>query len=481
MINKIIDYLKEKYEYQIPASYYAHVSEWEDWWKGNYKPFHCYKEVTFNGKIIERKLYSLKMAKKICEDWASLLLNEKTEILCENDKSNKFLQGDNQVQGVFGYNQFWSNANSLVEKAFYSGTGAFITRLEKMLVIGQDIQQSKDTKIRLEYVKADQIIPLSVRYGDITECAFASEVINKGKKYIYLEIHTLENGHYKITNKYLEEKETGLIEAELPNGIVESYVTDNDIPLFSIIKPNIVNNIDTNTPLGISIFANAIDNLEGVDLTYNNFNRDFKLGGKKVFINQDLTKTDDNGNTITPDDMAQQLFSMIGDSNLVDKDTLIQEHNPDLRVQANKEGVQAQLDYLSFKCGLGTKHYQFNGSTVVTATQYSGDKQDLVQNASKHYIFIEKALIGIARAILYLGNKIIDSSIDYNTEINITFDDSFIIDKEAERQRDLQEIRDGLKAKWEYRKKWFGESEEDAKKAMSELESREVKFFGGDE
>ncbi len=481
MISKVIDYLKKQFEYDIPASYYSNISEWESWWKGYYKPFHSYKEVSFNGKVLERKLYSLKMAKKICEDWAALLLNEKTEITCENESSNKFLQGDNQMQGVFGYNQFWSNANSLVEKAFYSGTGAFITRLEKMLVIGESIQQSKETKIRLEYVKADQIIPLSVRYGEVTECAFVSEVLEKGKRYVYLEMHTLENSHYRITNKYLEEKDIGLVEVDIPDGIIESYVTDTDIPLFSIIKPNIVNNIDTNTALGISIFANAIDNLEGVDLSHNNFNRDFKLGGKKVFINQDLTKIDDSGNTITPDDMAQQLFSMIGDSNLVAKDTLIQEHNPDLRVQQNKDGVQAQLDYLSFKCGLGTKHYQFNGGSVVTATQYSGDKQDLVQNANKHCINIEKALIGIVRAILYLGNKIIDSSVDYETEINITFDDSFIIDKEAERQRDLQEIREGLKAKWEYRKKWFGESDDEAKRAILELQPKESSLFGGDE
>lgn len=469
MINKVIDYLKKQFNYDIPTSYYVHIKEWENWWKGYYKPFHSYKEISFNGNIIERKLYSLKMAKKICEDWASLLLNEKTEITCEDETSNKFLQGDNQTQGVFGYNQFWSNANSLVEKAFYSGTGAFITRLEKMLVIGESIQQSEDTKIRLEYVKADQIIPLSIKYGEVIEVAFVSEVLEKGKKYIYIEMHTLEDNHYRITNKYLQDKDAGLVEVELPKGIIESYVTDAEVSLFSIIKPNTVNNIDTNTALGISIFANAIDNLEGIDLAYNNFNRDFKLGGKKVFINKDLTQQDDNGNVITPDDMAQQLFSMIGDSNLVDKDTLIQEHNPDLRVQQNKDGVQAQLDYLSFKCGLGTKHYQFNGGSVVTATQYSGDKQDLVQNAAKHYINIEKALIGIVRAILYLGNRTIDSSVDYETEINVTFDDSFIIDKEAERQRDLQEIREGLKAKWEYRIKWFGESEEEAKNAISDI------------
>ena len=43
--------------------------------------------------------------------------------------------------------------------------------------------------------------------------------------------------------------------------------------------------------LGCSVYAHAIDSLKGVDLAFNNFCRDFKLGGKKVFYNRDLTKT----------------------------------------------------------------------------------------------------------------------------------------------------------------------------------------------
>lgn len=480
MINKVIAWLNKEYGYNISSKYYSNIEIWENWWKGFNQEFHTFYECAFDGSLIKRKLYTMKMAKKICEDWASLLLNEKTLIKCGDEKSNMFLQGENQTQGVLGDNHFWSNGNSLVEKAFYSGTGAFITRLENMTVIGETIKKSKDTKIKLEYVKANQIIPLTIRYGEIIECAFISQILEKGKKYIYVETHTIDNNKYKITNTYLEDKEGELIKVKLPEGIVENLTIDSNIPLFSIIKPNIVNNIDESTALGISVYANAIDNLKGVDLAYNNFNKDFKLGGKKVFINQDITKTDEYGETITPDDLAQQLFTIVGDSNILDKEKLIQEHNPDLRVGDNKDGIQAQLDYLSFKCGFGSKHYQFNNGAIVTATQYSGDKQDLMQNISKHCINIEKALIGIVKAILYLGNKAIDNSIKYDTEINIVFDDSYIIDKEAERQRDLQEIREGLKAKWEYRKKWYDETEEEARKKIKELQPKGI-FNDGEE
>ena len=99
-----------------------------DWYKGYYKPFHHYTD--FNGKeTIGLERYSLKMAKKVCEDWASLLLNEKTSIVINNEAANRVIQGTNMMGGVFGDNNFWYIANELLEKSFGLGTGAFVLRL----------------------------------------------------------------------------------------------------------------------------------------------------------------------------------------------------------------------------------------------------------------------------------------------------------------------------------------------------------------
>lgn len=190
-------------------------------------------------------------------------------------------------------------------------------------------------------------------------------------------------------------------------------------------------------------------------------------------------QTDENGNKITPDDVMQQLFSVVGDLPITEngQNSLMIEYNPSLRVAENKDGIQAQLDYLSFKCGLGTKHYQFNAGTVVTATQYTGDKQELIQNAAKHYISIERALQGVVKAILWAGKEILGQPVNPDAKITINFEDSYVIDKESERLRDLQEIRDGLMQKWEYRMKWKGEDEATAK-AMVGAEVSNDKLMG---
>ena len=423
------------------------------------------------------------MGKKVCEDWASILLNEKTQIVIDDKTSSEFVQGEDGTGGIFGDNDFWQQGNALVEKAFYSGTGAFIVKLSGMALTGETVVKNDNTKISINYLTAHNIIPLTIRHGKIIDVAFVSEVLEKGKKYIYLETHELTTTGYKITNQYFSYENEQLKEQPLPAGIVPMINTGTDIPLFSIFSPNIVNTHSNSNGLGMSIFANAVDNLMGVDLAFNNFNRDFKLGGKKVFYAESLMQTDEDGNKITPDDVMQQLFSVVGDLPITEngQNSLMTEYNPSLRVAENKDGIQAQLDYLSFKCGLGTKHYQFNAGSVVTATQYAGDKQELIQNAAKHYISIERALQGVVKAILWAGKEILGQPVNPDAKITINFEDSYVIDKESERVRDLQEIRDGLMQKWEYRVKWRGEDEKTAK-AMTgaEVSNNELMGFGGE-
>lgn len=409
------------------------------------------------------------------------MLNEKTQVVIDDKNTSLYLQGKDGNGGLLHDIRFWNNANALVEKAFYSGTAAFVMRIENMAIKGKQVIKDKGSKITLEYLDASYIIPLTIRHGQIIDVAFVSEVVEGGKKYIYIETHILQNGQYRIENKYYKEDDGTLKEQPLPKNIAPVINTGTNIRWFSIVKPNKVNNIDESVGLGVSIYADAIDNLKGVDLAFNNFLRDIKLGGKKVFISEDLVKMDQSGKIFTPDDVAQQLF-VLTEQELTESGSSekIHEYNPSLRVEDNIKAVQAQLDYLSFKVGFGTKHYQFNAGSIVTATQYMGDKQELVQNASKHYITIEDALKGILRAILWAAKEILGEDVNPDANITIQFDDSYIIDNETERVRDLQEVNDGIMQKWEYRVKHYGETEEQAKKALgvdTELSDDQIMGF----
>ena len=464
----VLQYLNRKFGAGLQTEYYQNIRLWKAWWRGYVKSFHTFHELA-GDRVTERKLYSMKMAKKVCEDWASILLNEKTEIAIADKASSEFVQGPKQTTGVLGDNDFWERGNELVERAFYSGTGAFVLRLENMPV-GADgtVLRSPDTRINIDYLDAMYIYPLSLKRGKITEAVFASVRLVKGKYQVYLEEHMLQNGNYVITNELFDYEAGTLVPKPLPDGIAPSINTGSSIPWFSIIEPNISNNRSYSNGMGLSVYADAIDELQNVDIAFNNFVKDFKLGGKKVFYNKSMLRRAEDGHMITPDDVAQQLFLQVdadADANM-DAKALVQEHNPDLRVDDNTKGIQAALDYLSFKCGLGTRFYTFEGGTVQTATQYTGERQDLVQNANKHYIVIERALQGLVRGILYIGREILGQPVKEDTDIEIKFEDSYIIDKEAERARDKDDVRDGIMQKWEYRMKWYGEDEATAKAAV---------------
>ena len=488
-IRAVVDMLNREFGSNISADYYARIDEWRQWWAGYVKAFHHYRELQEGGNYKNRELFSLRMAKKVCEDWASVLLNEKTEIVIDDKASSEFLQGENGYGGVFGNIGFWEEANALVEKAFYSGTGAFVLKLDGLAVSSEGgVEKSPEAAIRMEYLPAFCIIPLSQRYGRITEAAFVSESTVRGKPYIYLEIHTLESSGYVIENRYYDASNNNLTRAELPAGIAPRFITGSPLPFFSIIRPNMVNPYKNNLGLGCAVFSQAIDNLKGVDLAFNNFCRDFKLGGKKVFYNRELTKTagvsaDGTPIYVAPDDMMQQLFVSIGDE-FTDEKKLVHEFNPSLRVSDNMDGVQAQLDYLSFKCGLGTRHYRFGDSlrsAQVTATQYTGERQELKQNAAKHGIVVQNALQDIVRAVLWVGKNILGLGVNPEAQVSVEFSDGYIISDEEKRADDRQDVLNGVMQRYEYRMKWYGEDEETAKSKLQAGGTFGSRLFPGDE
>ena len=464
-ISRVIHWLNREYGLDLSPAYYACVARWESWWRGYYKPFHQYQEMGMDGTPAPRRLYSLRMAKKVCEDWANLLLNDKLTVTVSHQASGEFLQGENMTGGLLGRLGFWPGANALVEKAFATGTGAMLLRLERASLDREGrLLPSSGAGLSMDYVDGMHIIPLTVHDREVVDCAFVSEELQMGQEYLYIETHILGPDGYEIRNRYFRAENGELSSAPLPEGIAETVRTGSNLPLFALLSPNLVNNIEGSNGLGMSIFSDAEDNLRGVDLAYNNFCRDFALGGKKVFINESLIGRDsETGAKYTPDDIMQQLFCRIGEK-LPSDQQMIVEHNPALRISENREGLQAQLDYLSMKCGMGTRRYRFDENGAITATQYVGSRQDLVQNARKHFILIEHALTSIFRTMLWAGKEILNAPVDPDTQVTINFDDGVVVDDETRRQLDLQEVREGILQKWEYRAKWYGEDEETARR-----------------
>ncbi len=413
MVKKI---LKDLGYTPIPDNLAMPIDLWKSWYEGKVNSFHEYRQ--YNGKrILRRTRKSLCMAKRVCEDWADLLLNEKLEVTLTSKESQK------AIEKVFYDNNFKVSANKLVELAFALGTAAFVEH------------KTKDG-ILIDYVKADMIYPLSFANGVITECAFASRMMLYGEMHTYLNIHVLEDGKYVVINKLICERTKK--EAALPDGLAEVFYTNSAIPLFQILSPNIANNISIDSPLGISVFANAIDVLEGIDLVYDSYQNEYRLGKKRIVVPLSMAKIEmEQQGDILPvfDDNDTEFYAFSG----ADPESFsINEINMEIRADAHEVGLQRNIDLLSDLCGFGSGKYNYQTGNLKTATQIVSEQSDIFRNLKKHELLVEQVIKKLVRAVLYLLNE------DYEQEVLVNFDDSIIEDTNAISERALKEKQSNI-------------------------------------
>lgn len=460
----VIEKLKSLGYATIPEEFYRKVSEWKSWYQGDVKGFHQYK-VRNGHNTVRCHRYSLGMGKKIPEDWANLLMNEKVGITLEGKKEQEF------VNCVFEENNFMVKANEMQELAFALGTVAFIPRVVGMEITEVGPRAGSADGIVLDYVTVENIWPLSWQNGTITECAFSSIVTVNGESYCYLQIHHKVNGLYDIENRIYRYRndnlcdEVNLTDVSGFKRVPPVVHTKTNRRQFVIDRPNITNNFDYSVPLGISVYANAVDVLRGVDIAYDSYVNEFSLGKKRIMVKPSATEYLDGEPIFDADDVV---FYVLPED--LQDGAVITPIDMTLRTAEHNTGIQDQLNLLSSKCGFGETYYRFNGGSVATATQVISENSTMFRTIKKHEIVLKKVLVELCRIILRLGNEAMNAGLDEDVEISIDFDDSIIEDKTAERNNDRQDLAAGIMNDWEYRAKWYNEDEATAKAALPKME-----------
>ena len=465
MSNAVIIKLNELGYTTIPDSFYSKVYEWKSWYQGDVKGFHNYT-VQNGERQVKCRRYSLGMGKKLCEDWANLLMNEKVQITLEGQKEQDF------IDLVLTENNFTVKANEMQELKSALGTVAYVPR-----VIGQEISESGDivpgnaSGIVLDYVTIENIYPLSWQNGYISECAFSSEVTRGGKDYLYLQIHRRgDNGNYVIENRIYRYDNEQLADEQLVNvkgfeNIPPVVHTGSDKRQFVIDRPNIANNINYLLPTGIAIYANAIDVLQGVDIAYDSYVNEFKLGKKRIMVKPSAAQYLDGTPAFDPDDVV--FYVMPEDT---EDGAVVTPIDMTLRTAEHNTGIQDQLNILSSKCGFGETYYRFDGGSVATATQVISENSTMFRTIKKMEIVLEQALVELCRILLRLGNTAMNAGLNEDVEISIDFDDSIIEDKQSEFSRDMQMLSAGIMNDWEFRAKYMNEDEATAKAALPKMQ-----------
>lgn len=458
---QVTKYLKGLGYDTVPSSFYRMIMIWESWYQNKVRKFHSYR--IYNGNsYINQQRYSLGMPKKVCEDIADLLMNEKVKITMADEATQKY------VEEIFRHNHAETKLNEYQERKAYTGTAAYVPYISDA-EIDEDGNIIKGT-IKMNYISAGRIFPLSWENGYISECAFEFPKTINGTKYAHIQIHKLESQEYVIENHIVEcssgsgrevpkEKWSALKGFENLAPVVRTGSLQRQ---FTIDKLNISNNLDEDNPMGVSLFANCIDQMKGTDIVYDSYINEFVLGRKRIFVAPEMLSFSADGSPSF--DENDIVFYQLPEEMKNESDP-VHEINMELRSEQHNKALNDNLNIISSKCGFGTEHYKFENGQVTTATEVISENSDMYRTLRKHEIPLEDTLKELIRIICRLG-KVLGNGVDEKTEITIDFDDSIIEDKASERQQDRQDLAAGIMRPEEYRAKWYGESQEEALKNL---------------
>ncbi len=463
------DYFTKELGYSLPPEeFYGHIAGWDSWYRGDVASFHRYK--VYNGvSHVPMKRATLNMAKKVCEDWANMLMNERLHINISDEVTRDF------VIGVLDDNNWWVRGNEAQEMKAALGTVAYIPFVEEA---DFDAESGKVSggKIRIDCVAADCIYPLSWSRGEITQCAFVSQHGRGRGKYYYAQLFTLDDeGYYELRNILLTQ-EKGVIKETPLSALKEFAQLPERVSLGSKRRPfiidrlNIANNLIRGCPLGVSIFANAIDALKGVDLVYDSYNNEFVLGKKRIMANYQALKMGGKEQLIF--DTNDTVFYQLPDD--ISSGSFIKEIDMTLRSDEHEKALQNRLMLLSAKCGLGNSYYRLEPSHAVTATQVISEGSELYKTLRKHEILLGEAIIGLSRRIIELGIGVMGLDLDAGCEISVDFDDSIVEDKAQIKQQAQTEYRMGLIDEAEYFIRVYSMPEQMARDHVRKMKERRI-------
>lgn len=463
---KLEDFLQRQYNYNpdIKDNIRQYYEQWNSWYEGNVKSFHNY--YVWNGrKKVNKTRYTLNMAKEISEDWADILWSEKCAISMDNEQSQD--QFDELVNDL----DLYVLINQVLEQAGALGTEATVTSVYNLIQNEDGMYLDiSNAKTRVNSIGFEGIFPLSWNNKEVTECAFSSVEYVNGQKYVILSVHLLNNaGNYIINNHLFRDVRGTLTEIIDLENTLRTFDTKNNIKWFSIFKPLITNNLFKNNPFGIPYYANAIDKIKAVDITFDALKDEINDGKKRTFARADMFSYDDGQQRLVFDPNDTTIYQLPDGAN---KDDLIQSDSDSLRTSDQIATLNTQLNILGNSVGFGENYYHFDGTNLSTATAVISSNSKMFRRKRKLEVGYESAIYDLVKSVCYASSAFGTYNINTDNMV-VQFDDSIIEDLNEESNRALRELSAGVISKVEYRMQIKGETKEIAKSAIKEIKETE--------
>ena len=395
---------------KVNTKAFEYIDLANEWYRNKKTKFH--ERETISG--VKYDLERLNMGKRLCADDANLC--EVIEINAQTNTSDNDI-----ILDVLKSNNFDVMYRKQLEQMSAAGTVGAYLRIENADLLENG--EIRGGKIVINWVEAKNIVILNCVNNDILECAFMGGSYDiQGSKYSIVSFKLNNDKKYVCRTAYFDE-----------NGkfITETTVTYGEVKPFAIMRVAEVNNLEEMAGYGLPKLFNAIPHLQILDMTFNMWFRDIDKSDKMVFLSKELGKyNSETSKYELPSQECKKIFLHVDSSSLPNKDLLVQEYNPVVRINDVRESMELALSMLSLMFGFGTRKYTFEDGRIVTATEYIGSRQDAMQEVNKQRFEAEQYISGIVKAIRWFKNALYNTDLK-DDERNIDFDDTYIVDKEA--------------------------------------------------
>lgn len=428
----------------------THIRAWWGWYKTSNGFYAEDRLDTGRGPNPDARL-SIRPARAVCDEWASLVMDEKTAISSPDTTFNDWL-ADRAATFVS------EQADSLA-LAFALGTGVWAVGIEG---VGED-GRGPNAVATIDFYDAGKVCPLLSDGSESVSIALVSRCLVGGRMYDRVQVHEPveeTGGTYHIRTWLFDPTREGHpVESDL---VVADLDTRSTLPTYAVVRPATANTYEEGTPLGVSVFDDAVDTIKLVDSTFSTMYWRVRLGIPRAIVEESSIKVDprtgrrDLGGTID-----QIMFKAVRGK--VGEGSPLTVYDPGISAEDSETAMNDALSMLSVKCGFGPNYFSFTRQGgLKTAREVVSDNSVLYRNLRKHEGRVGEALRRLFAGAYAAERGVCTGTMPESVDIEVTWDDSVVEDADAERETMKDDVARGLCPKWRYVAKYYGMSDKEA-------------------
>ena len=334
-----------------------------------------------------------------------------------------------------------------------------------------------DGRVAIDIAKCGNYYPTAFdSSGEATGMIFP-EFKQIGKElYTRLEWHQHNGNTYTVDNRAFRSTKAVVhmggvtnLGQEVPLSIIPEWADlaphvefgNAEKPLFSYFTVPLANNIDIESPLGVSIYARAVEQIKDADEQYGATLWEFKSKEMAIQAASEFFKKNRQGEVILPRG-KERLYHDMGAHITGDADKpFFNAYSPDIRDESFFNGYNKIVQKVEFNSGLAYGTLSDPQSVEKTAEEIKSSRQRSYSTVKSIQNSLEDALRRLIGAI-DAWIDIEDIAPSGNIEVACDWDDSLVVDKKSDIQELRADVAMGAVGLLEYRMKRFGETEEQA-------------------